>query len=49
MNSKELSLVVAVAAVTLAVGCATTGKTAAAALDPARGTADAIIHVSGLS
>ena len=49
MNSKELSLVLAVGAVTLAVGCATTGKTGTAAPDPARGTPDAIIHVSGLS
>ncbi len=49
MKLQESSLVAAVAAACLAVGCATTGKTAPEPPDSMHGAADAIIHVSGLS
>ena len=41
--------IVAVATGTLAVGCATTGKTASAPPLTMRPIADAVIHINGLS
>ena len=49
MKLQESSLVAAVAAACLAVGCASTATTATAPPAAMRGTADAIIHIRGLS
>ncbi len=49
MKLQGLSFVAAIAAVSLTVGCATTGKTATAPGNSMRGMADAVIHISGLS
>ena len=49
MKPKELFLMAAVVAATLAAGCATTGTTATVPPVAMQTTADAIIHVNGLS
>ncbi|MCH7993047.1 MAG: hypothetical protein IIB57_01235 [Planctomycetes bacterium] len=49
MKLRQLSFVAAIAATTFPVGCATTGTTATAPPVSMRGTADAIIHIRGLS
>ena len=49
MKPRELSLMAAVMAATFTAGCTTPEKTATAPPVSMRTTADAIIHVSGLS
>ena len=49
MKPQQLSLVAAIAAATLTIGCATTGKTATAPPVSMQGNADAVIQISGLS
>lgn len=49
MKLQELSFVAAIAAMTITVGCATTGKTATVPTVAVPGTADAIIYIRGLS
>ena len=49
MKLPQLSFVAAIASATFTIGCATTGTTATAPPVSMRGTADAVIHISGLS
>ena len=49
LSAVSMARIVAIATATLAVGCATTGKTASAPPITMRPIADAVIHINGLS
>ena len=49
MKLQHLSFVAAIATVSFSIGCATSGRTATAPTVAMFETADAIIHISGLS
>ncbi|MCH7591705.1 MAG: hypothetical protein IH989_02840 [Planctomycetes bacterium] len=49
MRIYKMSFVTAIAAATLTLGCATAQKRPTAPAISMRGTADAVIHISGLS
>lgn len=49
MKFQQLSLVAVIATVTFSIGCATSGRTSMTPTVAMPGTADATIHISGLS
>lgn len=49
MKLQQLFFVATIAAATFTIGCATTGTIATAPPVSMRGTADAVIHINGLS
>ncbi len=49
MKLQQLSLMAGFAAATFTIGCATTATSTTAPPASMRGTADAVIHISGLS